>query len=260
MPIAAYELATHAQLTHQGYSRSVLSESPFLQVIGLTNGRNPFGTVYYDMSGGDIFEREQNDFEKGKMPQNVEPLSMEGWLMRGAIREDDYRRINFPCQTNPPNPLDGVTVDRPVNHFYDPINDITPGIGAEKAFDWALGTQNALTETGNVPDTGRANHYTVFDAREAMFRALTGMDKAGNKAIGVNGSTPTTPADKEAVRKAYWATTFRALGDLAHLVEDMAQPQHTRGDPHLTECADVVRAILGGKSLYVIKAVPLATA
>ena len=169
--------------------------------------------------------------------------------MRGAIREDDYRKASFPCVTNPPNPQEGVTVDRPVNHFYDPINDQSLGIGSAKAFDWALGTANALTD-GNAPEADRDNHYTVFDAREALFRALTGMNGTGSRAIGAGGSTPSSASDKDAVRKAYWATTFRALGDLVHLIQDMAQPQHTRADPHLTECPDAVRAVLGGKSVY----------
>ena len=30
----------------------------------------------------------------------------------------------------------------------------------------------------------------------------------------------------------YWATAFRALGDVLHLNQDMAQPQHTRNEPH----------------------------
>ncbi|MFZ5619387.1 MAG: hypothetical protein ACOY5W_00005, partial [Pseudomonadota bacterium] len=251
----AYELGTHARVTLNAYTESGLGSSQpnklLMRELGIKFSDNPFGDRYYDMTTATIDEYGVSDtFELKHMPPDTKPLSVQGWLMRGAIREDDYRHDDFPCTITAPNPQDGVTVDRPVNHFYDPINDQSLGVGSAKAFDWALGTQNALTEAGNVPDAGRTNHYTVFDAREAMFRALTGMDKAGNKAIGVNGSTPTTPADKEAVRKAYWATTFRALGDLAHLVEDMAQPQHTRGDPHLTECADVVRAILGGKSLY----------
>jgi hypothetical protein len=31
-----------------------------------------------------------------------------------------------------------------------------------------------------------------------------------------------------AFRDAYWATTFRALGSVMHLVQDMGNPQHTR--------------------------------
>ena len=54
-------------------------------------------------------------------------------------------------------------------------------------------------------------------------------------------------------RKKYWATTFRALGDVVHLVQDMAQPQHTRNDPHAGSQFDGSGAsdpILGHKSVY----------
>ncbi|MEO5700301.1 MAG: hypothetical protein ABIS17_12865 [Casimicrobiaceae bacterium] len=74
---------------------------------------------------------------------------------------------------------------------------------------------------GVQEDPARRNHFTVYDAREAMWRALTGRDKSFNYVT-------LTPLD----RKAYWATTFRALGDVLHLIQDMAQPQHTRNEAH----------------------------
>jgi len=54
-----------------------------------------------------------------------------------------------------------------------------------------------------------------------MYRALTGRDMSGNQV-----------AATEAGRNKYWATTFRALGDVVHLLQDMGQPQHTRNDAH----------------------------
>ncbi|HCU53803.1 MAG TPA: hypothetical protein DIC36_05835, partial [Gammaproteobacteria bacterium] len=113
---------------------------------------------------------------------------------------------------------------RVVEHFFDPAkvrglegsNWIESGyvldanfFGVPKFYrnvDWAIGTDNALLSNNNE-DTNRRNHYTVFDAREAMFRALTGLRKDGSYA-GM-GFTPTS--DQE--RLAYWATTFRSLGD-----------------------------------------------
>src|SRR5690606_14585558 len=68
----------------------------------------------------------------------------------------------------------------------------------------------------------RRNHYSILDAREAMYRALTGRARDGREV-----------APTQAERNKYWATTFRALGDVVHLVQDMGQPQHTRNDPHL---------------------------
>ena len=42
----------------------------------------------------------------------------------------------------------------------------------------------------------------------------------------------TKPA--KADRDSKLATMFRTLGDVVHLVQDMAQPQHTRNDGHFT--------------------------
>ena len=42
---------------------------------------------------------------------------------------------------------------------------------------------------------------------------------------------------------------FRALGQVLHVVEDMAQPQHTRNDPH-ADCADGVSWLVGGHSWF----------
>jgi len=100
------------------------------------------------------------------------------------------------------------------------------------------------------PDTSRRNHYTILDAREAMWRAATlkqFKDDSGNLLTdGTNGPLFDLPPPIDSIsafssdpiqakaehRDAYWATAFRALGDVLHLIEDMAQPQHTRGEPH----------------------------
>ena len=63
-----------------------------------------------------------------------------------------------------------------------------------------------------------------------MYRALTGRSKSGQVVAPVQTD-----------RKAYWATTFRALGDVVHLIQDMAQPQHTRNDPH-SGLGDLIRS------------------
>lgn len=58
-----------------------------------------------------------------------------------------------------------------------------------------------------------------------MYRALTG--KGRNATGGEFDAAPT-----KAERDKYWATLFRALGDIVHLIQDMGQPQHTRNDQH----------------------------
>ena len=173
--------------------------------------------------------------------------------MRGAIREDDHKKLNNGiCNINPPNsgfdedPYPSPP-DRPLHHFYDPVND--KGLFAlisEKNPDWAIGADDAFAAAVSE-DNSRRNHFTVFDAIESMYRALTGRESAtGTTAIAPDGYTGTN----EELRNAYWATTFRSLGDVVHLVEDVAQPQHTRADPHSGDCYDIVSGIVGHASFF----------
>ncbi len=74
----------------------------------------------------------------------------------------------------------------------------------------------------------RRNHFSVLDAREAMWRALTLRD-----ANGV-GLIPATPLTNEDLRKIYWATAFRTVGDVIHTLQDMGNPQHSRNEGHAT--------------------------
>ena len=151
--------------------------------------------------------------------------------MRGAIREDDYTatgapnpRDDDPYNVNIPPPLPPNPADqRPLNHFYDPVRHrpltVVAPLG-DRAPDWSLGVFDAV-QAPDAPNPTRRNHFTLLDAREALYRALTGRGRV----LGAEGDG-VAPSDSE--RKKYWATTFRALGDVVHLVEDMAQPPHTR--------------------------------
>ncbi|MGH8761579.1 MAG: hypothetical protein ACREVW_19080, partial [Burkholderiales bacterium] len=155
------------------------------------------------------------------MPANY---AFAGWLLRGAIREDDNTRDT----PHPEGDEPGGVFDRVFGHFFDPQNDLGLTVVAPlgpRAVDWAL-----------LPDAaigGRKNSFKISDAREAMWRALTltRIDASGALSDDVRPAEMAT-APKEELRKAYWATTFRALGDAVHLVQDMAQPQHTRNDAH----------------------------
>jgi hypothetical protein len=259
LSVGSYELATHARLTNEAYKLSVINfDSKQLKDFGIHNIGNPFGESYYDMSGSLIRSRKKNEFEqsKNRMPEDVDPLSIQGWLMRGAIREDDYIDTKLPlCSIDAPNPDDDPYPDppsRPLNHFYDPANDRALDISGlilldddiHKAPDWALGTTNAFAQTMQS-DTARRNHFTLYDAIEAMYRATTGHDQWGQPA-GRNDAGYPADATRED-RNAYWATTFRSLGDMVHLVQDMGQPQHTRNDPHSGACLE---AWFGHASVY----------
>ena len=216
----SYELGTHARMTQAAYARSVLAtDQTVFEDFGIQPGANPFGEKYDDVSGTTVKERGVfDDFELKQMPSSAKPLSIPGWLMRGAIREDD---VPWPFGDNPQDDPyhqpDGFF--RVLNHFYDPVNQrplnlVGFGVGTI-APQWAIGSQDVFSQP-NSPAASRWNHFTVFDAREAMYRALTGQSVDGLPVA----------ATKE-VRNKYWATTFRALGDVVHLLQDMAQPQHT---------------------------------
>jgi hypothetical protein len=257
---SAYELGTHARLTYKAYLASQLvQDQALIDSLGLDtliaeNSKDPFGGFYYDAAGSSILSRKADPYEKKFMtekdikevpkpviPPDVTHLSLPGWLMRGTIREDDAYGEKNP-QDDPYT--SNSTLRRPLHHFFDPVNNAPLNMPTSylqqklESIDndihtapaWAQGTTNDNAFTSpNTPETTRRNHFTVFDAREAMYRALTGRKQDGTNADP--NENDTNPAS-ETVRKTYWATTFRALGDIMHLNQDMAQPQHTRNDPH----------------------------
>lgn len=116
------------------------------------------------------------------------------WLMRGVLREDDLTSLAYGtiarsgCGKPDPDRYDQANGDvihgvRVLNHFYDPVHDLPLSAGAAcgfapsgqclKSVDWALGYVDSFA-TAPVVDTLRRNHFTYADARENMWRALTG--------------------------------------------------------------------------------------
>ncbi len=97
----------------------------------------------------------------------------------------------------------GVSEDnflRYLNHFYNPLNN-SGLLGNFPAKDWAL------RPIGNQYSDGQ---YSWFDARDYYLKALTSTDKT--------------------TRETNFAETFRAIGQVIHLVQDMSVPAHTRHD------------------------------
>lgn len=254
-----YELATHGLLTYYGFKSSALAQPSFQRNLGIdiynlprSDSSSPLGGIYVDM-GTDLVPRHEARFERAFMPRQsdgftlqTDSTSLEGWLVRGAIREDDTPR------TDPLSNDDPVNAIRPLNHFFDPVHNVPLTSGGDpngavlgtKNPDWALGTVDAFSNADGANDL-RLNHFSVFDAREAMWRALTLRDRNDSPVDSFDGMT------KEAIRKAYWATTFRALGDLLHMIQDMAQPQHSRNEPHSGIGSQAVQQnIAGHGSVY----------
>jgi hypothetical protein len=236
--VTAFETETHAAMTAEAVARSKLTRdpkvSPLFKQLGLAPTDEPIGRRYIDM-GVQTISRGRDDFEKGIMKETRDQrpdlslpadYSLTGWFMRGAIREDD-NGLEVPNSDEP-----GGVFSRVYGHFYDPQNDrglTFFGNRGARSVDWAL--------TPGATANGRENHFKVTDAREAMWRALTLKRFDAGTLVDVPLTSALVAIDPPAKskvyeRQAYWATTFRALGDVVHLLQDSAQPQHTRNDSH----------------------------
>lgn len=137
------------------------------------------------------------------------------WLGYGGVQEDrpgdwyDYL------------PIIGKPT-RSVNHFHNPLkhwseaglNDKILGILSYTGQSQVLWAQNSNQNVG-----GR---WSWLDARRYFYIALTGRNFDGSEA-----------AKTKADRDAYYAYTFRAIGQLMHLVQDTSVPEHTRNDAHV---------------------------
>ena len=169
-----------------------------------------------------------------------ERLPIQNWLLRGAIREDDMGDgvglaglLGGDCAFNwlltvPSQP---GRITRSYRHFFDPeFNTGLNVLGDDypKAVDWALGYQDSFANPA-VPAEGiNRNHYSYLDARNAFWWALT---RKTSKEHGFADSAVSRELDAED-RMILWATVFRSLGNVVHLLQDTAQPQHSRIDPH----------------------------
>jgi hypothetical protein len=133
--------------------------------------------------------------------------TVRGWLIEGSIREDDYETNLAVLGCEPPrNPPSAI--NRVRHHFYDPDTSLGLSFGATiglPAPEWALGEQ------GRGPGA-EENQFSLLDARLYQLRSLT-------EATRVE-------------RERHTALLFRSLGQMIHLLQDMAQPQHTRNDIH----------------------------
>lgn len=263
--VGAYEVTTHAQITYAAYLRSVMNAatttganlyrnlgitplvySPLPGTLDLLILEDAFGMEYFHRRGTNNHLVSADPYEQAIIRRIPDPSSLRisGWLMRGVIREDDT-----PVGDNPDDDPYSSKLGkfRVFNHFFDPVRQIaltaggyTPG---DKNPDWALGVDDAF-DYPPMEKAERGNHYTALDARETMYLAMTLLRKDGS-------SEKTTPAADEKLRKAYWATTFRSLGDVIHLNQDMAQPQHTRNEAHsgLGKGIGVTLALTGHESV-----------
>jgi hypothetical protein len=114
----------------------------------------------------------------------------------GWFSEGAVREDDFCCSP----PL------RFTNHFYNPI--------APAGSRGYLGITTDSLQWGLEPTDMVTQSYSFRDAREYLYQAFT--------------------ATGERERKRNMSLVFRSLGQVSHLLQDAAQPQHTRNDSHAT--------------------------
>jgi hypothetical protein len=132
-------------------------------------------------------------------------ISLLAWIVLGGEREDDYDLFRG----------EGLLPSsaRFFNHFHDPLRGWDDA--GLQLFPLAPRFDSSIVwmQRDDSGDAGiGAQGWSWPDARRSYYHALTleGLQDRNQK----------------------WADTFRALGQIMHLVEDAAQPQHTRNDPH----------------------------
>jgi hypothetical protein len=91
---------------------------------------------------------------------------------------------------------------RAMQHFHDPFNE-QGWVGRESAVFWAQ---------RGIGQQGYGGYYSWFDIRQYYYDALI--------------------EENNTERDANFAETFRGLGQLMHLVQDMSVPEHARNDFH----------------------------
>ena len=256
--VQSYELATHAALTREALMRSSLSPTipDIWSRLGISDKQVSLGTMYFDIGNNGVglprSNRPKDDAFFGgnkitdanaKSAFQPEIDTVPGWLMLGAIREDDVPFDSGAPENNPQDEPNGPFA-RVFNHFYDPYNDrgltLPLLVFGERAPIWALSTASV----------SRANNFSIMKAREAMWRAITLKGPPSQGGVDLPFAPSAGSPTKEALRTAYWATTFRALGDVVHLLQDMAQPQHTRNDAHSGMGCYSDQSCVGGHASY----------
>lgn len=136
----------------------------------------------------------------------------------------------------------GKTEDEPAytrsrNHFHNPLL-LWENAGLDSGIFTGQSSSLWLEDQSNRRMTDLGGDWSWEAARKFYYAALTGDSTALNgfkieewmfNSILISGKTNMN----ESERNKFFAWTFRALGQLAHLVEDSSVPSHTRNDVHI---------------------------
>lgn len=267
--VLSFGLITHTQISDKAIGISVIGNASNTKArLGFVARPNEIGSFYYDFGpnlGNTVFARTAAEQYEGKIivGASVLPgLGVEGWITRGVIREDDGGSI-LSFFSGTPNDDPYGNINRFCNHFLQPITRSAASFAIQEdpfnscptatninAPNWAMGTATGANDafSSQPLDANSRNHFTVFAAREAMWRALTLTQGDGSAAPRPATLRQLSTWTKENDRRAYWATALRSLGDVLHTNQDMAQPQHTRNEGHGVGHAALLESYLDARA------------
>jgi len=129
-------------------------------------------------------------------PYLINNLGLEGGL-NASVKGGTPRELMIQGSNTEDNGI------RFLNHFHNPLSNAGLTGSGESAIKWSLRPKEAQWF---------GEFWSWNDAREYYFKALTSETKVD--------------------RDIYWGKTFRALGQVMHLLQDSANPSHVRDDPH----------------------------
>ena len=211
----AYERETHEYLSSIALDRSAISAGLFGSSVLSDIGAPPAGTLAYTASNG------------------VQNQSIDMLIRFGANTEDD-----------------GI---KPLTHFFDPQYNNFQGTAlslGEETFgipivlaqntspDWAI--EDAGERFVDITDSGITvagpidQEFSYHEARKYFRNALV-------------GSSPD-------FRLQNMGLMFESLGHVIHHVQDMAQPQHVRNDPHIPLGSTTLKVLLDATGIQPIDA------
>ena len=173
-----------------------ITESAFWR-SALANSDVLWNLGLFSKQAGNLFfvPAEWGTYEERRL-FTIEPRKILQLLRGGAHLEDDGKRA--------------------LNHFYDPYNDeaLFGTIRGWKVYagrknpEWALGTP----WTGGYGDVASPQSMSLAQSTDYLYEALT--------------------SKFELERRFAYGKLFASLGHVVHLLQDMAQPEHTRLDIH----------------------------
>lgn len=136
------------------------------------------------------------------LPNGVKEIITSSITANQSLEVSEWFRDGGLYEDKPPKVLPYI---RSANHFHDPLTD--------KGFTGLPSGDSAIVWSQKpVGQQWIGGHYSWFDTREKFYGALVATDKVD--------------------RDEKLAETFRGVGQLMHLMQDMSVPEHVRNDFH----------------------------